>query len=155
MARRTLAVERRRSRGRVGLDTAKVLGLKDSPRDQLAWVELLQTGLPSSTIESLTRVSGWTRDRLLKALDLVPRTLARRLETRTRLTPTESERVLRLARVLARASDVLEGEEKAKAWIDHANRALAGRTPMELLRTDIGTELVMTELTKIDHGMWP
>ena len=85
---------------------------------------------------------------------LVPRTIARRLERRGRLTLPESERVLRIARVLARASDVLEGEAQAKVWLEQPSPALAGRAPIELLRTDIGTELVLSELTRIDHGTW-
>jgi len=148
----------RRIRGRPPIRasnyTAALLGLKKAPRDDLEWAELLQTGLSSTTVDSLSAALGWTREKLAKAIDLVPRTVARRLARGARLTVPESERVLRVARVLARANDVLEGEAKAKTWLEEPSTALAGRAPIDLLRTDIGTELVLTELLKIDHGMW-
>jgi putative toxin-antitoxin system antitoxin component (TIGR02293 family) len=151
-----MAARRIRSRPRHGASnyTAAVLGLKKAPRDDLEWAELLQTRLSSASIDTLATALGWTREKLAKALDLVPRTVARRLARGERLTLPESERVLRVARVLARAQEVLEGEAKAKAWLEEPSMALAGRTPIDLLRTDIGTELVLTELLKIDHGMW-
>ncbi len=67
---------------------------------------------------------------------------------------TKGERVLRLARVLARATEVLEGSDKAKAWLTEPNAALGGCKPVELLRTDVGTEVVLNELVKIDYGMF-
>ena len=135
--------------------TATFLGLKQAPRDDLGWARLAQKGFPSRVIDQLAQALGWTREKLATTLDLVPRTVARRLEKKELLTTPESERMLRVARVLARASEVLEGEAKAKTWIERPNIALGGQAPIDLLRTDIGTELVLHELTKIDHGMWP
>ena len=134
--------------------TAAILGLKHPPTNELGWATLAQAGLPSSVVVALARFLGWTRDQLVASLDLVPRTVARRLERKELLTTPESERVLRLARVLARAAEVLEGADKAKAWLVEPNVALGDRSPVELLRTDIGTELVLNELVKIDYGMF-
>src|SRR4051812_2229747 len=133
---------------------AKALGLKTAPQSDLGWAELALAGLPSSVVDHLARTLGWTREKLAETLELVPRTIARRLKKKERLTTPESERMLRVARVLARASDVLEGEDKANHWILRENRMLGGHRPIDLLRTDIGTELVMNELVKIDYGMW-
>jgi putative toxin-antitoxin system antitoxin component (TIGR02293 family) len=151
-----MAPRRLRARPRIEASnyTAALLGLKKAPRDDLEWAELAQTGLSSAAVDTLAAALGWTREKLAKALDLVPRTVARRLARGERLTVPESERVLRVARVLARANDVLEGEAKAKTWLEEPSMALAGRAPIDLLRTDIGTEVVLTELLKIDHGMW-
>ena len=135
--------------------TASFLGLEHAPRDELGWARLLQAGLPSQVVDGLAEALGWTREKLARTLDLVPRNLARRLAKSELLTTPESERMLRVARVLARASEVLEGDAKAKTWIEQGSVALGGETPIGLLRTDIGTEVVLHELTKIDHGMWP
>ena len=62
------------------------------------------------------------------------------------------ERVLRLARVLARAIEVFESRDAAKQWLQEASTALGERKPIDLLATDIGTEVVLNELGKIDHG---
>ena len=134
--------------------TAEILGLKHAPTNELGWATLAQTGLPSSVVVAVARVLGWTRHQLVEALDLVPRTVARRLRRKELLTTPESERVLRLARILARATEVLEGPDKARAWLVQPSVALGDRSPLELLRTDIGTELVQNELVKIDYGMF-
>jgi putative toxin-antitoxin system antitoxin component (TIGR02293 family) len=62
--------------------------------------------------------------------------------------------VLRLARVLTRAIDVFESQDAAKQWLQESSTALGERKPIDLLATDIGTEVVLNELGKIDHGFF-
>jgi putative toxin-antitoxin system antitoxin component (TIGR02293 family) len=62
--------------------------------------------------------------------------------------------VLRLARVLVRATEVLESQDAARQWIQDPSAALGERKPIDLLATDIGTEIVLNELGKIDHGFF-
>ena len=62
--------------------------------------------------------------------------------------------MLRLARVLARAIAVFESQDAAKRWLQEASTALGERKPIDLLATDIGTEVVLNELGKIDHGFF-
>jgi len=89
-----------------------------------------------------------------ESLGLAHRTIARRLQERQLLDPEESERVVRLARVLAEASDVLGDLEKARRWLLKRNRALGGEIPVRLLDTDIGTNAVLDELGRIEHGVF-
>ena len=91
---------------------------------------------------------------LIEQLGIAPRTAARRLTRKESLSTTESERVLRLARVLARAIEVFESQDAAKQWLQETSMALGGRKPIDLLATDIGTEVVLNELGKIDHGFF-
>src|SRR5260221_12979350 len=110
--------------GHMSTSPAKALGLKSAPSDDLGWAELALAGVPGSVVDHRARTAGWTREKLAETLEIVPRTLARRLKKKERLTTPESERMLRVARVLARATEVLEGEEKAKSWISSEHRAL-------------------------------
>ena len=54
----------------------------------------------------------------------------------------------------ARAIEVFESREAAKQWLQEASTALGERKPIDLLATDIGTEVVLNELGKIDHGFF-
>jgi putative toxin-antitoxin system antitoxin component (TIGR02293 family) len=85
---------------------------------------------------------------------MAPRTAARRLTRKEPLSTTESERVLRLARALARAIEVFESQDAAKLWLQEASTALGERKPIDLLATDIRTEVVLNELGKIDNGFF-
>ena len=58
----------------------------------------------------------------------------------------ESELVLRAARAVAAASQVLNGFDAARRYMHTRNFALGGRTPVDLLRTAEGERLVLNEL---------
>ena len=70
------------------------------------------------------------------------------------LSPEESDRVLRLARVAAQAEEVLGGREDAVKWLHRPSRSLGGHKPLELVRTDAGSELVVDVLGRLEHGVF-
>ena len=135
-------------------EAARVLGLRRVPANDLELADIAKEGLPSATLSRLSGSLGWTRAALIEQLGIAPRTAARRLRRGELLSTTESERVLRVARVLARAIEVFESRDAAKQWLQEASTALGERKPTDLLVTDIGTEVVLNELGKIDHGFF-
>ena len=135
-------------------DTARALGLRRLPSSELELAEVVSRGLPITTIASLSGSLGWSRAELFNQLGVAPRTAARRLKQKVALTGPESDRLLRVARTFARATEVLESRESARRWLIEPCAALAGRRPLGLLATDLGVELVLNELGKIDHGFF-
>jgi hypothetical protein len=69
-----------------------------------------------------------------------------------RLRSDESDRLSRLARVTARAIDVLGSEENAVHWLRQPNGALGGVSPLSYLNTDVGARRVEAILSHIDYG---
>ena len=67
------------------------------------------------------------------------------------LTPVNSERVLRVARVTAKARETF-GRDKAGIWLERATTALGGQPPMAMLATESGARAVELLLGRIDHG---
>lgn len=135
--------------------TVKLLGLKKTPRTELELASLAAEGLPSSVLVTLSGKLGWTREQLLSRLHLVPRTLSRRLAKGQALTVGEGERVLRLARVLARAAALFDNDlDAAKEWLAEPSLPLGGKAPVDFLTTDVGTELVLNELGQIEYGFF-
>jgi putative toxin-antitoxin system antitoxin component (TIGR02293 family) len=96
---------------------------------------------------------GFTREEI-EAIVVPKRTLARRIAKRELLTVEETDRALRLARVGAQAERVFGDPEKAGRWLRKPSPALAGQTPMSLLRTETGAQLVAELLGQIAHGMF-
>ena len=66
----------------------------------------------------------------------------------------ESERVMRLIRMQAKAIEVLGSKEKAKRWLGAPNRALGGVPPISLLDTDQGTLAAEEVLGRIECGVF-
>ena len=66
----------------------------------------------------------------------------------------ESAKLLRLARVVARANNVFEDSAAALHWVKSPNSALSGATPLSVLDTETGAESVMETLGRIEHGVY-
>lgn len=113
----------------------------------------MREGLSAKTIEMAAERIGLTKVEISKALVIRGRTLARRKKEAV-LSPTESEKLWRLDRVATRAESVLGSRESALQWLKHPNVAIDGETPLSLLDTDIGGELVMDLLGQIEHGVF-
>jgi putative toxin-antitoxin system antitoxin component (TIGR02293 family) len=121
-------------------------------RTDLDWVEALQAGLPTGSADALVAGGSLSQDELFR-LVIPRRTLAKRRQTGGTLTPEESDRLARVARVLASAEDVFGAAEKAHRWLRKANRGLGGHLPIHLLSTEAGSRLVEQALGRIEHGI--
>lgn len=93
------------------------------------------------------------RDAELYALVLPRRTLAHRRARGEPLTPEESDRLVRVARLTALAESVFGEAERAWRWLRRPAHGLAGRTPLDQLATEAGARLVEESLVRIDHGL--
>jgi putative toxin-antitoxin system antitoxin component (TIGR02293 family) len=82
------------------------------------------------------------------------RTLQHRRSRREKLTVEESDRVLRVTRVLSVAESVYGSRERALAWLRKPHARLDGRPPLSLLNTDTGSRIVEELLVQIDEGMF-
>jgi len=114
----------------------------------------VRSGLPASTIDLLAGTLSLHRAQVAERLSIPARTLSRRLATHSRLTHEESDRTLRMARVVALAREVLGSGEKASHWLNSPNRALSGRRPFDLLDTDLGVRSVEEVLQRIAYGVY-
>jgi len=123
------------------------------PRGAMDWIPLVRQGLPSASVDALVRSTRITQAELAHALAIPERTLARR-KREGALSPEESAKFVRFARVVERAEAVFEDTGGALSWLQSANAALGGVTPMSLLDTDIGADSVMDTLGRIEHGVF-
>jgi len=59
-----------------------------------------------------------------------------------------------LQKLLNRTEEVFESHELASQWLDTPNRALKGRKPIELSKTNAGLHEVLDLLGRIEHGVF-
>lgn len=130
----------------------KVLGKTVRKPDDLA--QLVRRGLPAVSVIALAEKLHLGNSVLGQKLGIPQRTLTRRLSHASRLTPAESDRTVRMARVYAHAVEMIGDEEKAIAWLGTPNRALGGDRPLDLLDTDLGARMVEDILGRIAYGVY-
>lgn len=114
-------------------------------------VKLIRRGLPVGAVQFVLD----SRRLTIAELDqiVLPRkTLANRRRIGN-LTPEQSDRLIRVARVLAAAEETFGNQEKAGAWLRRPTRALVGECPLHLLDTDEGAREVTALLGRIGHGI--
>src|SRR5947208_12282856 len=105
----------------------RVLGI--TLHSNLDLVRATREGLPARTAVELAEIIGAAPERLTGTLANVM------LRGTGRLTPPESDAIVRIAQALAKAIDVLGDRQKAAHWLISPNRALGGETPLNLLDT--------------------
>jgi putative toxin-antitoxin system antitoxin component (TIGR02293 family) len=132
-----------------GAAVARVLGVQASDADL---VEVTRKGLPAGSALRLAATGGLSMTQLAAALGVSGRTLARK-KGKQLLGAVESDRAVRLARVLALALDVFAGRKAAViAWLHEPIVALGGKSPVEFVDTDAGLRRVEQILLRLDYG---
>jgi putative toxin-antitoxin system antitoxin component (TIGR02293 family) len=108
-------------------------------------------GLPGHALFVSASMGFDTMSEAWEFFDVSNKTMRRRLDEQ--LSVEQSEHALRLATVAGIAADYFGSPEAGKRYLHTRNFALGGETPINLLRTATGEDLVLQELqTQIDGG---
>src|SRR5476649_1235875 len=121
--------------------------------DPTSVIEDMRRGTPSSVIPIMASRFGMSQDGLFDVLRLPRSTMKSRISKNESLSGSEQDRIYRADRVWLRAMEVLEDEDAARAWIRRSNRSLGGEAPLSLLDTEVGYELVLDTLGRIEYGI--
>jgi putative toxin-antitoxin system antitoxin component (TIGR02293 family) len=128
------------------------LGLLEKQIDAL--IEHLQRGLSFKALESFSSESGLAVPEIASLIGVPERTLARRRVV-GKLSPDESERLLRLSGGFERAVGLFEGNVPAAiGWLRRPNKALGSKSPLTYLRTEIGARKVEDLIGEMEHGVF-
>lgn len=129
----------------------KTAARRDSPK---AILKTIQAGLPFKETLRLQSQLGVDPRRLAQLLMVSERTMARRKEA-GKLEPEETDRALRLERVFAKALSLFEGDaDAARSWLKQSLPALEDCSPMELIATDSGTDIVENLIGRLESGVY-
>lgn len=130
---------------------------KKSRGGTLTWLQAadrVTRGLPKGPILALKEALALTSAELAERLGVSVKTLSRVTRGHgARLKPLPSDRLLRMARILTLARDVLEDDPQARDWLRRPQFGLGGRVPLDLLATDAGTREVEDLLWRIEYGI--
>ena len=120
---------------------------------QLSLIKAIQTGLPVEELTELQSSLQIPMEKLVPLLGISKPTFHRR-KAEGRLGPGESDRVVRFARLVGRAIEVLESEESARLWLTSPQFGLGGAVPLEFAATEVGAREVEDLLGRIEYGVY-
>ena len=116
-------------------------------------VECIRAGLPMVEFDALQALLGLGAEALAGHLAISRSTLVRRRKS-GRLDAQESDRLLRYARLYARAESTLGDAESARQWLQSPARALAYESPLHFAEIEAGAREVEHLLGRIEYGVF-
>ena len=116
-------------------------------------IRRIQKGLRFSELQTLQSTLDLPFEQLAAKLCISRSTLHRR-KAAGRLSPDESDKVMRLSRLVDHAAKVFGDVEKARAWLKFPQVGLGGAVPLDYAQTEVGAREVDDLLGRIDYGVY-
>jgi putative toxin-antitoxin system antitoxin component (TIGR02293 family) len=116
-------------------------------------IRQIQKGLRFTELETLQDSIDLPFEQLAAKLAISRSTLQRR-KAAGRLSPDESDKVIRYSRLVRQAADFFGDMEKARAWLKHPQYGLGGAVPLDYARTEAGAREVENLLGRMKYGVY-
>jgi putative toxin-antitoxin system antitoxin component (TIGR02293 family) len=116
-------------------------------------VKQVQRGFPLKRFETLRGALGMPSEQLAAKVGMSKATFHRR-QQEGKLTPDESDKLMRFGRLLVKAISVFESDEAARQWLSSPQHGLGGAVPLDYAETEVGAREVENLLGRIDHGVY-
>ena len=116
-------------------------------------INVIREGVTYSFFNLIQEYSPFSENDWAKFLDISTKSLQRYKQTSKLFKPTQSEKIIEVAEVTNVGLDVFGEMEKFKLWLNTPNFSLGNLKPVELLNDSYGKEMVIGELTRINHGI--
>jgi putative toxin-antitoxin system antitoxin component (TIGR02293 family) len=116
-------------------------------------IHRIQKGLRFSELKTLQDTLDLPFEKLAAKLCISRSTLQRR-KAAGRLSPDESDKVIRYSRLVRQAADFFGDIGKARAWLKHPQYGLGGAVPLDYARTETGAREVEDLLGRMKYGVY-
>lgn len=116
-------------------------------------VQVIQDGLRVQELDVLQASLDVPMERLFPMLGISKATHHRR-KASGKLDAGESDRVVRFARLMGRAVEVMESAVNARRWLTSPQVGLGGAVPLDFARTEVGAREVEDLLGRIEYGVY-
>lgn len=115
---------------------------------------LVRRGLPFAALENLVDAVGMPQKEVASVVGIPPTTLGRRRKS-GRLTPIESDHIVRVARLVVMARNMMAGDVAAAGrWLTTPHRLLGDESPLRRASTETGGREVEQLIGQLRHGVF-
>jgi len=132
----------------------KDLTVKEFLSDNMLMILAIRKGIPYSLFDLIKLLSPLSKYEWAEILEISSKTLERYKENEKKFKSLQSEKIIETAEVINAGLDVFGDNEKFNLWLKTPNFALGNLKPIDLLKDSYGKELVISELTRINHGIF-
>src|SRR5213592_3083722 len=116
-------------------------------------IRQIRKGLRFSELETLQNSLEMPFEQLAAKLSISRATLHRR-KNAGRLSPDESDKVMRFSRLLEQATDLFGNLERGRAWLKFPQYGLGGAVPLDYAGTEAGAREVENLLGRIKYSVY-
>lgn len=115
-------------------------------------VEKSLEGLNSNAVEDFISISDSSVHFVSDVLDITTKTLQKYLKENSKLTRTQSEKILKLIKLYEVGLEIFGNIKAFNEWLDKPSYGLNSLIPREIIKLSTGIDLVQDELMRIAYG---
>ncbi len=136
---------------------AEVLGgseiLEKKIESRMDLIELGDRGVSKDVLLKLAKYLNLSMKEMADLLSITERTI-QRYDRNRHFNRVVSEQILQIAEVAAVGVKVSGDKDKFLSWMRQPNKALGNKTPLDLLGSRFGTEMILDELGRMEYGVF-
>lgn len=123
-------------------------------QDKALLSKIIQKGIPYSFFEKVRRFAFLSDDGWADALGISLKSLQRYKQSEKIFKPIQAEKIMEIAEVTQIGLEVFGSADKLNSWLETPSFALGNEKPIVLIKDSFGKELVISELLRIEHGIF-
>lgn len=125
-----------------------------SSKNKLTMSEAASVELPYDVFMKLLEIQPFTLQEFGELLSWKVSDIRKMKKNKIGVERIRTERLIELAQVFAKGQEVFGSQKKLVKWLNTSVPALGKRRPFDLIKTSFGKDLVLDELTRIEHGVF-
>ncbi len=147
------AIVRKSSIDKRFLPSKKDITFSDFFSNRMLMILIIQEGIPYSLFSLILHYTPFSENEWSNFLEISTKSLQRYKQSAKSFKPIQSEKIVEMAEVTNVGIEIFGSMDKFKLWLDTPNFSLGKLKPMSLLKDSYGKEMVISELTRINHGI--
>jgi len=129
--------------------------LQDFFDNRMLVVQAIQRGIPYTLFQHIKELTPFSDKDWAEFLNLSVKSLQRyKAEKSYLFKPIYSEKIIELTEVTLFGMEVFDSSGQFYLWLNTPSYALGNMKPIELLRNSYGKDMVISELNRIDQGIF-
>jgi putative toxin-antitoxin system antitoxin component (TIGR02293 family) len=130
----------------------KILSYPIETDDSNMIVSEAVTGVYASSFFDFAEASGHPKEKLADILNISVKTLMRYKTSKSKMNPQNSEHLIKLFALYRKGINVLGSIASFNNWLQKPAFGLGGIIPFSYLNTISGIDIIIEELSRIEHG---
>ncbi|WP_165395069.1 antitoxin Xre-like helix-turn-helix domain-containing protein [Thiomicrorhabdus indica] len=137
-----------------GFGDSSIWSVAGIPRGGVSLLNEVERGFKHGTVKRVAEYSGVSQQLLIESLGLNRSTYSRRAKA-GRLNQDESDKLYRFTEVLSNTIELFEGDKvAAKNWLQSPVKGLGERAPIDMIKTQSGSEMVLQLIERLEEGVF-